>query len=322
MISKETDKLFRNITKDYLEVVVEKFGIDDKVIRLHPTSGLSIDNKNLEMDIVYENQDEIVKDLEFQITKVDENDQYRFLKYNVYLGEYHRKPSEVLVLSAVEPSKEIKLKVGPNLTYVLKIFSIIDVNGDEKLNTIKTKLKNNLKLNISEYIDLVFMGYYNCKNKEKNIESAIRILTNTYDENENIEKLISYQYLMYNKFLKKYKNLEKIKELFEMRLPALEQSLKEREEKGIKIGEKNGIKIGEKNGIKIGEKNGIEKGEIQNSIKNAITMFKKDFSIKQVIEITEIQEETATYLSSLCGNGYTNEQLLNMIIEKYYPHLI
>ena len=83
------------------------------------------------------------------------------------------------------------------------------------------------------------MGYYNCKNKEKNIESAIKILTNTYDENENIEKIISYQYLMYNKFLKKYQNLEKIKELFEMRLPALEQSLKEREEKGIKIGEKN-----------------------------------------------------------------------------------
>ena len=63
---------------------------------------------------------------------------------------------------------------------------------------------------------------------------------------------------MYNKFLKKYKNLEKIKELFEMRLPALEQSLKEREEKGIKIGEKNGIKIG--------EKNGIEKGEIQETL--------------------------------------------------------
>ena len=81
-------------------------------------------------------------------------------------------------------------------------------------------------------------------------------------------------------------------------------------------------KIGEKNGIKIGEKNGIEKGEIQTSIKNAITMFKKDFSIKQVIEITEIHEETATYLSSLCGNGYTNEQLMNMTIEKYYPHLI
>ena len=314
MISKETDKLFRNITKDYLEVVLEKFGIDDKVIRLHPTSGLSIDNKNLEMDFVYENQDGIVKDLEFQITRVDENDQYRFLKYNVYMSEYHRKPSEVLVLSAVEASKEIKLKVGPNLTYVLKIYSIIDVNGDEKLNTIKTKLKNNLKLNISEYIDLVFMGYYNCKNKEKNIESAIKILTNTYNENENIEKLISYQYLMYNKFLKKYKNLEKIKELFEMRLPALEQSLKEREEKGIKIGEKKGIKIG--------EKNGIEKGEIRTSIKNAITMFKKDFSIKQVIEITEIQEETATYISSLCGNGYTNEQLLNMTIKKYYPHLI
>ena len=178
------------------------------------------------MDFVYENQDGIVKDLEFQITKVDENDQYRFLKYNVYLGEYHRKPSEVLVLSAVEPSKEIKLEVGPNLTYVLKIFSIIDVNGDEKLNTIKTKLKNNLKLDISEYIDLVFMGYYNCKNKEKNIESAIKILTNTYDENENIEKLISYQYLMYNKFLKKYKNLEKIKELFEMRLPSYHKDRK------------------------------------------------------------------------------------------------
>ena len=84
------------------------------------------------------------------------------------------------------------------------------------------------------------MGYYSCKNKEKNIETAIKILTSVYDENENIEKLISYQYLMYNKFIKVYKNLERIKGLFEMRLPALEQSLREREEIGIEIGEKRG----------------------------------------------------------------------------------
>ena len=84
------------------------------------------------------------------------------------------------------------------------------------------------------------MGYYTCKNKDKNIETAIKILTSVYDENENMEKLISYQYLMYNKFIKIYKNLERIKGLFEMRLPALEQSLREREEIGEKRGEKTG----------------------------------------------------------------------------------
>ena len=115
---------------------------------------------------------------------------------------------------------------------------------------------------------------------------------------------------MYNKFLKKYKNLEKIKELFEMRLPALEQSLKEREEKG--------------------EKNGIEKGKIRTSINNAITMFKKDFSIKQVIEITEIREETAAKTNmidvdpgKIAGNGYEQTCTLlknsDELLEKVAP---
>ena len=273
MVQKETDKLFRNITKDYLEVVFEKFGINDKIVRIHPTSGLSIDNRGLEMDFVYENQDGIIKDAEFQITIVDVNDQYRFLKYNIYMNEYYGEPCEVFVLSAVEKAKVKKLKLSQDNTIKLKIFSIIDVDGDEKLNSIKVKVENNLKLNLSEYIDLVFMGYYSCKNKEKNIETAIKILTSVYDENENMEKLISYQYLMYNKFIKIYKNLERIKGLFEMRLPALEQSLREREEIGIEIGEKRGEK----------------RGKAQGKFDVALNMVHKmDMSVEEAAEIAEV----------------------------------
>ena len=62
-------------------------------------------------------------------------------------------------------------------------------------------------------------------------------------------------------------------------------------------------------------------GEIKNSLKNAITLFDKNFSINEVIEITEITEENAEYLSSLTGNGYTKEEILKMTLKHFYPNI-
>ena len=72
---------------------------------------------------------------------------------------------------------------------------------------------------------------------------------------------------------------------------------------------------------KEGIKEGMDFGEIKNGLKNAITMFDKNFSIKEVIEITEIPEENAEYVYSLSGNGYTKEEILKKALNRFYPHI-
>ena len=209
MKKEESDKLFRNISKEHVEVLLRKFGIDVEVVAIHPTTGLSIDNKYLEMDFVIEIKDHKMKDLEFQTTKVTKKVQYRSLKYAVYLSENTNMDSEVLVISSVEEPKVKILNISEDFKYPLKIYSLKNIDGDKVLNKIKDKISNNEKLTLDEYIDLVIMGYYNSKNPVKNIKSAIEILTGIKDETADIEQLITFQYLMYNKFRCKYEELKK-----------------------------------------------------------------------------------------------------------------
>ena len=70
-----------------------------------------------------------------------------------------------------------------------------------------------------------------------------------------------------------------------------------------------------------GIKEGMDFGEIKKGLKNAITMIDKDFSISEVIEITEIPEENAEYVYSLSGNGYTKEEILKKALNRFYPYI-
>ena len=81
-----------------------------------------------------------------------------------------------------------------------------------------------------------------------------------------------------------------------MRLPAFEESLRKREEKGIEKGREEGIEIGIDEGIK--------KGGIIANLNNAIRMFDDNVSIKDVIKFTRIPEENVQYISSLSENRF------------------
>ena len=50
-------------------------------------------------------------------------------------------------------------------------------------------------------------------------------------------------------------------------------------------------------------------------------MIDKDFTISEVIEITEIPEENAEYVYSLSGNGYTKEEILKKVLNHFYPNI-
>ena len=90
---------------------------------------------------------------------------------------------------------------------------------------------------------------------------------------------------------------------------------------GIKKGKIEGIEEGIKKGKIEGIEEGMDFGEIKKGLKSAITMIDKDFSISEVIEITEIPEENAEYVYSLSGNGYTKEEILKKALNRFYPYI-
>lgn len=86
-------------------------------------------------------------------------------------------------------------------------------------------------------------------------------------------------------------------------------------------GIEEGIKKGKIEGKIEGIEEGMDFGEIKKGLKSAITMIDKDFSISEVIEITEIPEENAEYVYSLSGNGYTKEEILKKTLNRFYPYI-
>ena len=74
------------------------------------------------------------------------------------------------------------------------------------------------------------------------------------------------------------------------------------------------------------EEKGIDEGRKEGGIianlNNAIRMFDDNVSIKDVIKFTRIPEENAQYISSLSGNGYTHNEILEFVLKKFYPNII
>ena len=68
--------------------------------------------------------------------------------------------------------------------------------------------------------------------------------------------------------------------------------------------------------------NRIKKEGIIANLNNAIRMFDENVSTKDVIKFTRIPEENAQYISSLSGNGYTHNEILEFVLKKFYPNII
>ena len=188
------------------------------------------------MDFVTEIKGPKMRDIEFQTTKLTIRDQIRFSKYALYMKETWKMDSDVIVITTEDEPSEKVLRISENFVHKIKIYSLRNIDGDKIINKITDKVNNNEKLTLDEYIDLVIIGYYGSEDKVRNIKKSVEILTNIKDETQDMEKLITFQYMMFNKFVRIYDELEKIEGEFEMRLPAFERSLKrEREQERLCI---------------------------------------------------------------------------------------
>lgn len=162
-----------------------------------------------------------------------------------------------------------------------------------KLNNIKYKLLNNLKINAFDVIDLIWMPKYRSNHQTENI---IMELIEIYEElviqdklNETLRKCLV---LWSGKFLSKENNIKKA-------IRGLKMSKKEARyvEKDIVNARIDGMicraeKAGIEKGREEGREEGIKKGIESNKVETARNMFKKGFSIEDIVEITGLSKKS------------------------------
>ena len=244
----------------------------------------------------------MILNIENQSTNLTKDDLRRMQLYSAMISYYRKKPVVTAIFcTANPPKKPVTLDYNPTLEFKPIIIYSKETYAHTILNTIKYKFKTNNKiLNRKERAQLAMLSVYRFENNEefiKLISESIELAKKLNNTKEEITLIQTIQI----KLIGKYGTEKQIEEI-------------------LKMSELDDNKILQKY-KKDGIKEGMDFGEIKNGLKNAITMFDKDFSISEVIEITEIPEENAEYVYSLSGNGYTKEEILKKTLNCFYPYI-
>ena len=304
---KNEDAAFKQLAdmdfQGYFEAVNLDKALDTggKFISLLSTEYSATDKRSFEADILADFP-KMILNIENQSTNLTKDDLRRMQLYSAMISYYRKKPVVTAIFcTANPPKKPVTLDYNPTLEFKPIIIYSKETCAQTVLNTIKYKFKTNNKiLNRKERAQLAMLSVYRFENDEefiKLISESIELAKKLNNTKEEITLIQTIQI----KLIGKYGTEKQIEEI-------------------LKMSELDDNKILQKY-KKDGIKEGMDFGEIKNGLKNAITMFDKDFSISEVIEITEIPEENAEYVYSLSGNGYTKEEILKKALNRFYPYI-
>ena len=123
--------------------------IKGKIIKVQPTEYCKVEPKIYRPDLVFELKDKVIS-LEFQSTKVKLEDERRFQLYATLIDSEiikSTKPIESHILSTAENEKTKIYKINPDSKFPIYIHSLKTYDGDEFLNNMKIKIKNEEEFN-------------------------------------------------------------------------------------------------------------------------------------------------------------------------------
>ena len=161
---------------------------------------------------------------------------------------------------------------------VFRIIFLKEYSGDEKLKKIKNKIKNNKKLTFNEIIDLVLMALFdNTRPPEEVVEEVCYLTAKLVDATPEERNLLRWGLtLVANKFVKDPKKLKELRRVIKMNNDSI-------------------YGLVHKSFQTEKEDYGEEKRQERN-IEIASTMLNKGYSLKEIVEITQLNMNTIKQL--------------------------
>ncbi len=193
------DVIFKCQGQEYGQELIEIIKIKGKIVEVHQTEYGIVDPKMYKPDMVFELEDKIII-LEFQSTYVDISDKRRFRLYSALFDQIQNKSQkdiEVHVLSTVEAEKTKCYRINPDSSFPIYIHSLKSYDGDEFINTMKTKIANNQQLSEKELLLISLICFMKTENGVEDciLNSAI-VITNIPDLDKDIAQFVKGVVLM------------------------------------------------------------------------------------------------------------------------------
>lgn len=164
----------------------------------------------------------------------------------------------------------------------------MEEDGDNIINNIETKLKNNEEFSDDELIDLSLVPLMNSVNtQEQQIEKSISLILSIDLEKIKVKNLVkSIAYLLADKFLEDGDKKTAICDALGGKMNAIYNYGQRREEEG----KEEGIEIGKEEGIEIGKKEGnkkLAKYMIKDGKNNEEIQKETELSLEEIEKIRE-----------------------------------
>lgn len=203
MTSFSEDKIFKNINNEDAKILLDILDVDTVKVKIWTKELRLLDPKDYIPDIILELDFENLI-IEIQSTPTDNEFSKRGLTYVAVANRDKENDKEVnlIVLSTAEESKTIKYKFNKDSVFTYRIVSLNDLNADDIMTTVESKIKEGLKIETKELILYALIPIIVSKDIEKYIKRIVHNLLQVKNVTDSIKNL-SYgiEWLIVDKFI-------------------------------------------------------------------------------------------------------------------------
>ena len=290
MSNHEEDKLFKYATKEdgfsFINLIEEinwdirKYDFKSENLTFNPTELIELDPAVYKSDMIME-LDNIIVITEFQSTVVKKFDEKRYRLYTAIVdyAKQNNKPILLIVFSTAEKTKIKQYKLNKDCVFTIPIISLKDFDGDEIINNIENKIKNNQKITRHEMLNLALAPFMSSKKPlDKQIEKTVK----TLDEVRKSMKcgsdfVFGIELLIVEKFIKNERQHKKLTNILRDTMKIIDEWRQEDYE------------------------NGKKEGKEEEKINTAKNMLKENYTIKQIATITQLNIESIKQIKTEFG---------------------
>ena len=290
MSNHEEDKLFKYATKEdgfsFINLIEEinwdirKYDFKSENLTFNPTELIELDPAVYKSDMIME-LDNIIVITEFQSTVVKKFDEKRYRLYTAIVdyAKQNNKPILLIVFSTAEKTKIKQYKLNKDCVFTIPIISLKDFDGDEIINNIENKIKNNQKITRHEMLNLALAPFMSSKKPlDKQIEKTVKTLDEVRKSMKcSSDFVFGIELLIVEKFIKNERQHKKLTNILRDTMKIIDEWRQEDYE------------------------NGKKEGKEEEKINTAKNMLKENYTIKQIATITQLNIESIKQIKAEFG---------------------
>lgn len=290
MVHQSEDQLFKYATKEdgfgLLKLLkesnanIKEIDFESENLTYNPTELIELDPKIYKTDMILE-LDHLIVLTEFQSTIVKTIDEKRYRLYTALVdyAKRNNKPLILIVISTAEKTKIKQYKINKDCVFTIPIVSLKDFDGDKIINNIENKIKNNQKITRHEMLNLALAPFMSSKKPlDKQIEKTVKTLDEVRKSMKcSSDFVFGIELLIVEKFIKNERQHKKLTNILRDTMKIIDEWRQEDYE------------------------NGKKEGKEEEKINTAKNMLKKNYTIKQIATITQLNIESIKQIKAEFG---------------------